>query len=199
MKTSLVISIKQWTKVKSKKSGFIFILTITFHHPVVVVKFPKDILRKISTCKDVVSKMSVCQWFNPADIDPSLEDVAAQIEKVEDADIKAGSNSSGTAAYRNSLLDTAIVMIFELRDYVQKICNANLEHALDIAQLAGMDLKKKGGRGLNVFKVEATGIDGQVKITGPVKKGIKANHEFQVSTNPGDPKLWYEYPITVTK
>ena len=137
-------------------------------------------------------------WFPVADIIPTLASVTAQIVLVDKATLKAKTRDFGRRAERKQLLSALVVMVYELSDYVQRICDANPGSEVTIAQSAGMDIKMKGGRNPYVFEVKATAVDGQAQLLGGIKKGVKANHEFQVSTDISDQTKWYVYPIAVT-
>ena len=167
-------------------------------HPLVVIKFPRKIADKILKCKDVVSKMSNNTWFPVADIIPTLASVTTQIGLVDAATLKAKTRVLGAAAARKQLLSALVIMVYELSDFVQRICDANPGSEVTIAQSAGMDIRMKAGRNPYVFTVQATTVDGQVECCGGLKKGVRANHEFQVGTDPTDTTKWYVTPIPVT-
>ena len=166
-------------------------------HHTVVVKFPDDIDGQISTCKDVVYKMNHTTWVTPADVKPSLTDVATEIGKLDTATALANTHADGTAEARLAELKVVKRMISQIATgYVQQLVDATIGHEKEIAQSCGMDTKISKGRRPNEDKVAATGIDGEVEFKCRTKPGKNAIHEIQVNLDQNDPKRWYEYPIT---
>jgi hypothetical protein len=190
---------KRLRKYVSKSHKTIFILTTNFHHSTVVVKFPGSWNDRLLKCKEVVNKMGTSTWMAGLTIKPTLSVVTTAIDDADIAMVAAKTRVSGSAATKNAKITDAMILVYQLCNFVQAVCDQHPDHETEVAESCGMYITAHPGQKAFEFSVKATGLDGEAELQGKTRRIARPDHEFQLSTDPSDPKKWYDTIIPVSK
>lgn len=129
---------------------------------------PEDIAGKVETCR-FINKLMTGNTFFPTPI-IALTLFLEHIEDVVAAQLNVEAGVPGAIAVRDAALETLILDVNRLADYVQGIANANLTQADAIVTSAGMHIRKtSGGKQEQVYNVSSDET-GELTLTIPVLK-----------------------------
>jgi hypothetical protein len=166
-------------------SDFIFLITIMFYHPKVVMKIPAKIGDKIVAAQTIFTALYGNPWFPSPPVTPT--DMQAAITKYEKATVASELGGPDVKAKLMEAWEELNVLLQLLRNHVEDICLVNPSKALEIAQSAGMDLRKATPKGKHSFTVKLNGYD--VLLTGRVQ-AKRCFHEWQCTQDPMAPMSW---------
>src|SRR5271166_3723758 len=124
----------------------------------------------------------------------TLADVTVAIGDLETADAIAQTRAKGTAAARDDRRLALVVRMAELKAYVQKVADADMENGAALIQSAGMNVKKTAVRAPRVFAITQGPVSGTVKVVA-AKAADRAAYDWEWSTDGG--KTWQLAPSTM--
>jgi hypothetical protein len=105
----------------------------------------------------------------------------------------AQARTKGATETRNAKRAALLLLVDELRAYVQKIGDADPENSAAIIQSAGMSVRKVTAHHKRGFAVIQGRVTGTVDVTAPVVARL-ASYEWESSTDGG--KTWQSAPST---
>jgi hypothetical protein len=159
-----------------------------------VLKLPqRRVPLLLSIARSIVMRMTDNAWF-PAP-DPPLAEVQSAIDDLTQAATTAATRVLGSVPARDAKREVLVVRLGYLRDYVQAIANANLDHAVAIIESAGMSVKKVGRPPPPTHRLARGRVSGQVDIVVP-SAADRAAYEHQYSLDGG--KTWLPLPQPFT-
>jgi len=118
---------------------------------------------------------------------PPLPTVTAAIDDLQSAETAALARTKGAATTRNEKRAALVIMLRQLRGYVQAIADATPENGPSIIQSAAMAVRKTPVRAAQAFAVKQGAVSGSAKVTGIVA-ARRASYEWQYSLDGG--KTW---------
>jgi hypothetical protein len=151
----------------------------------------------ISRARFIVASVRQSSWFPKPS--PPLKDVEAAMDDLVSAQTTAMSGLKGGATVRDEKRLALHTLLQELQGHVQAVADANLEHAPEIIESAGMSVKKRRTVVARTFAAQSDG-SGKVRVTVP-SAGDRAAYEFEYSLDGGATWLQLQYTTktTVTK
>jgi hypothetical protein len=158
----------------------------------VVLKLPRPVPPLISVARAIVQAMTGNPLFPTPD--PTLATVTAAITDLDTAETAAKARTRGAAAVRNDKRAALVKLLEQLKAYIQKQADANLESAAATIQSAGVSVKKPSTHGKRVFAAKVGAVIGSVKVTAE-RVAARAGYEWQYSTDGG--KTWVSAPTTL--
>jgi hypothetical protein len=159
---------------------------------IAVLKLPEKRVPLLLVCaRDIVERMTGNSWFPVPR--PSLAVVRKAIDALDAAQTYRLTRTKGSAEVRDAKRVALLLLLEQLKTYVQRIANANAEHAVSIIESAGMYVKNVRGPAPRVFTVKQGRVSGEVDVGVP-KAGERAGYEFQYSLDGG--KTWLGVPFT---
>jgi hypothetical protein len=162
------------------------------HRSLVSLYLPKPVGLLVSVVQAIVDSMSGNPRFpSPS---PTLAVVAAALADLVKAESAAATRTKGAVATRNSKRAALLLLVDELRAYVQKIADADQENGAAIIESAGMAVRKPPTTRKRVFDVRQGRVSGTVDVTAPVV-ARRACYDWQWSTDGG--KTWVSAPSTM--
>jgi len=124
----------------------------------------------------------------------TLADVTAAIGDLKTADAIAQTRAKGTAAARDDRRLALVVRMAELKAYVQKVADADMENGAALIQSAGMNVKRTAVCTPRVFAITQGPVSGTVRVVAP-KAADRAAYDWEWSTDGG--KTWQIAPSTL--
>jgi hypothetical protein len=167
--------------------------TKTVSRPKAVLNLPEyEVPLFIAYARSIVRAMTNNQWF-PSPV-PSLATVEAAIDVLANAETATLTRRAGTVEDRNTKRHKVKILLEQLCSYVQRVADANREHAVSIIESAGMSVKKKGGPKQRTFTAKMGLVSGMVILIAP-QAGNRAAYEWQYRID--GVKTWVDLPTTV--
>jgi hypothetical protein len=158
-----------------------------------VLKLPEyEVPLLVTAARAIVRAMTGNPRFPSPD--PQLATVEAAIEALAAAETAAHTRMQGTVAVRDQKRQALVVLLQQLRDYVQATADADVEHAVSIIESAGMAVKKPRMLPARVFSAKPGPVSGSVKLLAP-QAGNRAGYEWAYSTD--GKRTWVSLPFTV--
>jgi hypothetical protein len=152
---------------------------------IVTLKLPRQVPVLISVAKGIVQAFTGnASLPNP---DPTLAAVNAAIADLETAQTEAQSRTKGAVETRNQKRAVLEALILRLKVFVQKVADADREHAPAIIQSAAMNVRKVAGRKKRTFGAKQGNVSGSVGLE-TASAGHRAYYEWEVSADGG--KTW---------
>jgi hypothetical protein len=132
--------------------------------PVAILNLPRSPKKVLAFAKGVHSAMEGNTSF--PDPDPSLAAFKADINALDDAEIKAETRAKGAVTARDAALKQVVNDLYHIRDYVQSVAEtiANPVAAAAVITSAFMSVKKVPQRDTKELSAKNTGIPGQVAL-----------------------------------
>jgi hypothetical protein len=160
--------------------------------PIAILNLPRAVQPLITYARAIVTAMTANPHFTtPA---PALAVVTAAIDELQLSETAALTRAKGTIAIRNEKRAALVIMLRQLKGYVQTVADADAETGNSIIESAAMSVKKIGVRKPRVFAAEAGVVSGSVKLIAP-SAGGRAFYEWQYSLDVG--KTWVAAPGTM--
>ena len=159
---------------------------------VVILNLPRRVPALIPYVQSVVTAMTSNAHF-PTPV-PALSDVSAAVTALQTAETATLSRLKGTVVVRNDNKAALVTLMQELRNYIQKVADADPENAAAIIQSSGLPVKKTPVRKPRVFTAKPGALSGSVEVIA-VTAARRASYEWQYSTDGG--KTWVIAPATL--
>jgi hypothetical protein len=159
--------------------------------PQVVLRRPHSAVGVLGLAKVIHDALAANPGMFPTP-NPPLPQFSTDISALDAAET-ASHLLKGTSAARDAKLAIVISDLGQLRAYVQKVVDADPTNAADIAQNAGMGLRKVPVRNSSELTAKPGKVSGSIALAAKVG-GIKSSHEWQYST---DGKTWSSAPTTL--
>jgi hypothetical protein len=118
---------------------------------------------------------------------PPLPTVTAALGDLQTAETAALARTQGAATTRNEKRAALVIMLRQLRGYVQSIADATPENGPSIIESAAMAVRKTPVRAAQAFAVKQGVVSGSARVTGIVA-ARRASYEWQYSLDGG--KTW---------
>ena len=160
---------------------------------IVALKPPKPIPALITFARSIVIGMTGNVSFPIPD--PTLAAVATAIRDLEVAEIFAQTRTRGAVPARDQKRGVLVILLGHLKAYVQKVVDADREHAPALVESVGMSVKKVGVRAPRVFQATPGSVSGSVKLATP-SVARRASYQWEYSRDGG--KTWTMAPPTLT-
>jgi hypothetical protein len=161
-------------------------------HSTAVLKLPLSVPALITYAKGIVTRMSANPSFpNPT---PTLAAVTVAIDELHVAETAALARAKGAVATRNDKRAALIVLLKQLRGYIQTVADASTEDGAAVIESAGVAVRKTPTHRARVFAAKLGAVSGTAKVIA-VTAGRRASYEWQYSTDGG--KTWITAPATL--
>jgi len=165
--------------------------TKSIHRSFVSLDLPKAVQALIAFALAVVKAMTDNPSFpSPA---PTLAAISAAITALQAAETETAVTKGATTA-RNDKKEALIVLLQQLKGYVQTVADADPENAAAIIRSAGISVRKIPAHKARVFAVLPGAVSGTADATAPVA-ATRASYEWQYSSDGG--KTWVSAPVTL--
>ncbi len=166
--------------------------TTKTHRSIATLKLPKVVGQLVTYATGIVTGMTNNPTF-PSPV-PPLPTVTGAITALSSAETTALTRAKGTAASRNEKRAALLVMLEQLRAYVQAQADATPENGASIIQSAGMTVRKVATHAPRTFTAKAGGVSGSVKLYAETV-GPPGAYMWEFSTDGG--KTWIAAPVTL--
>jgi len=164
----------------------------TNHRSLVSLKLPTSVPALIAYAQQIVKAMTGNAAFSTPV--PALTAVTTATEDLQAAQTVARTRVQGAVITRNEKKTALVVLLEQLKDYVQTTADANIENAASIIASSGMGVRKAVLRGPRVFSARPGPVTGTARLlAGPA--GHRASYEWQYSTDGG--KTWVSASVTL--
>ena len=161
--------------------------------PIAVLKLPEYRVPLLLTCaRAIVRSMTGNAAF--AAPDPPLSVVEAAIDALSAAETATRSRTAGTVAVRDGRRLALVVLLQQLRSYVQTRADANPDRGASIIESAGMSVKRPRELPARIFNVRPGRVSGSVTLLAP-KAADRAGYEWTYSLDGG--QTWHDLPFTL--
>jgi len=164
----------------------------TDHRSIVALKLPSSVLVLITYAQQIVKAMTGNPAF-PSPV-PALTLVTAAINDLQGAQTVAQTRVQGAVITRNEKRTALVILLDQLRAYIQAQADANIENGASIIASAGVGVKKPVVRAPRVFDAKLGPVSGTAKLFAATA-GHRASYEWQYSTDGG--KTWVLAPVTL--
>jgi hypothetical protein len=166
--------------------------TVHVKRSVATLKLPRSVPALIALARSMVTSMTSNALFTTPD--PTLAAVTAATNELETAQTAAKARTHGAVAARNDKRAVLVTLLEQLKAYIQKTADANLEIAPTVIQSAGIQVRKVPAHAARVFGAKPAAVSGSV-ILHAVSAARRASYEWQYSTDGG--KTWVQAPGTL--
>jgi hypothetical protein len=159
---------------------------------VVALKLPRPVPALIKSAQAIVTAMTNNAHFQTPE--PPLATVTSATNDLATAETATQARTRGAAATRNDKLATLVQLLEQLKGYIQKTADANMENGASIIQSAGVAVKKAVVRAPRTFEAKPGAVSGSVKLVA-ASAARRASYEWQYSIDGG--KTWQVAPATL--
>jgi hypothetical protein len=157
------------------------------------LKRPKNQVPKlISYARGIVAAMTGSPHFPSPD--PPLATVEAAIDALASAEAATLTGLHESFPARDEKRQWLWLLLDQLRGYVQRIADADVDTAASKIESAGMFVKKAASLAPKVFGAAEGRVSGSVVLSAPRAKLRDAAYEWQMSLDGG--KTWVSLPVT---
>jgi len=164
----------------------------TNHRSIVALSLPHPVPALIAYAQQIVKAMTGNPAF-PAPV-PPLPAVTAAIDDLQSAEAAALTRVKGAVITRNEKKTALIMLLQQLKAYIQAQADANIENGASIIASAGVAVKKPVVHAPRVFDARPGPVSGSAKLLA-ASAGPHASYVWQYSTDGG--KTWVLAPVTV--
>jgi hypothetical protein len=166
--------------------------TNSTHRALAILKLPA----KMPVLITYASNMAHAMQGNPAFPTPTppLATVTAAIADLQVAETAVLARAHGAVATRDLKRAALVVLLQELRGYVQSTADADPENAPAIIQSAGIPVRQTPVRAARTFAATPGLVSGSAKLVA-ASASRRAGYEWQYSTDGG--KTWVAAPFTL--
>jgi hypothetical protein len=155
------------------------------HRSFVTLDLPRRVPALIPYVQSVVTAMTDNPHF-PTPV-PALSDVSAAVSALQTAETATLSRLKGAVVVRNDRKAALVVLMGELRSYIQKVADADPENGAAIIQSSGLPVRKARSLRPRVFTARPGAVSGSVEVVA-VAAARRASYEWEYSTDGG--KTW---------
>ena len=157
------------------------------------LKLPEyEVPRLVTYARAIVRSMTGNAWF-PAP-SPSLASIDAAIDALDEAQIETLTRAKGTASLRDEKRRDLVILLQQLRTYVQAIADRNPENGASIVESGGLFLEKARAVKGRVFTATAGSVSGTIDLGAP-RAARSAGYVWAYSVDAQ--KTWTSVPFTV--
>jgi hypothetical protein len=164
----------------------------TNHRSIVALQLPTSVPVLLTYAQQVVKAMTGNPAF-PTPV-PPLPKVTAAIDDLQNAETGALTRVKGAVVTRDEKKTALVMLLQQLKGYIQTQADANIENGASIIASAGVNVKKPVVRAPRVFDARLGPVSGTAKLVAP-SAGHRASYEWQYSTDGG--KTWLLAPVTL--
>jgi hypothetical protein len=161
-------------------------------HTIVALKLPLSISALITYAKGIVTRMTANPSFPKPT--PTLVAITAAIDDLQAAETAALARTKGAVATRNDKRAALVLLLKQLRGYIQTTADASVENGAAITESAGAAVRKTTTRRARAFAAKPGAVAGTAKVVA-IAAGRRASYEWQYSTDGG--KTWITAPVTL--
>ncbi|MGA7123948.1 MAG: fibronectin type III domain-containing protein [Polyangiaceae bacterium] len=167
--------------------------TQAVRRPTVALELPKSVPPLIVYAQGIVKRMTANPAFaNPT---PALAVITSAVDDLQTAEASALARTKGAAAIRNAKRTALIVLLQQLRAYIQTTADANPPTlAASVIQSSGVAVRKTATRQARTFAAKQGKVSGTAAVTAKTA-AKRASYEWQYSTDGG--KTWISAPATL--
>ena len=158
----------------------------------VTLKLPVSVPALITYARGIVTRMTANPSFPKPT--PSLAVVTQAIDDLQSAETAALARTKGAATTRNDKRAALLLLLQELRGYLQVTANASADNGASIIESAGVAVRKTPTRRARAFAAKPGAVSGSAKVVA-VSAGRRASYEWQHSVDGG--KTWITAPVTL--
>jgi hypothetical protein len=166
--------------------------TNTTHRSIATLNLPLKVPALITYAQSIVTAMTGNAHFPTAA--PPLATISAAIATLSAAESATLSRVKGAVSTRNTARAALVLLLQQLRGYVQNTADADAENSATIVQGAGMAVRKTPVHLARIFAAETGPTTGAAKLIAPAA-GRRASYEWLYSTDGG--KTWLAAPPTL--
>ncbi len=164
----------------------------SIHRATISLNLPTKIPDLILYASNIVQKMTGNSAFlTPT---PTLAALSAAVADLQAAETAALSRAKGSATVRNDKRTALVVLLQQLRGYVQSMADATPESGPEIIQAAGLGVRRIATRAARSFAATQGTVSGTATVTA-VSAGHRASYEWEYSVDGG--KTWVAAPVTL--
>ena len=164
----------------------------TNHRSIVSLKLPTPVPALIAYAQQIVKAMTGNAAF-PTPV-PALTAVTTATDDLQSAQTVARTRVQGAVITRNEKKTALVVLLEQLKGYIQTTADANIENAASIIASSGMGVRKPVVRAPRVFGAQSGALSGTAKLFA-APAGHRASYEWQYSTDGG--KTWVPASVTL--
>jgi hypothetical protein len=164
----------------------------TDHRSIVALKLPQPVPALITYVQQIVKAMTGNPAF-PSPV-PVLTTVTSAVNDLQNAETSALTRVKGAVATRDEKRAALVLLLLQLKGYIQTQADANIENGASIIASAGVSVKKALVRAPRVFEAKLGSVSGSAKLIA-ASAGPRASYEWQYSTDGG--KTWLLAPVTL--
>jgi hypothetical protein len=164
----------------------------TSHRPLAVLNLPGKLGALSQYVAAIVKAMTGNQAF-PAP-SPTLAEITSAVSDLQAAETAAVARTKGAVITRNTKRAALVMLLQQLKAYVQKTADADPENGASIIGSAGMGVRKTPTRAARTFGASPGLVSGSAKLV-TVTASRRASYEWQYSTDGG--KTWVTAPVTL--
>ena len=166
--------------------------TNRIRHTTVALKLPLSVSALVTYAKGMVKRMTGNPSFpNPT---PALAAVTIAIDDLQAAETAALSRIKGAVATRNDKRTALVLLLKQLRGYIQVAADASGENGAATIESAGVAVRKTPTRRARAFAAKPGAVTGTARVLATVA-GRRASYEWQYSIDGG--KTWITAPVTL--
>jgi hypothetical protein len=125
---------------------------------------------------------------------PTLASVTAAINDLQTAETAALARTKGAVATRNEARTALVVLLEQLKAYIQAAADASPENGASIIQSAGVAVRKTPTHPARIFEATPGDVSGVAKVVAPAA-ARRASYEWEYSLDGG--KTWVTLPSTL--
>jgi hypothetical protein len=167
--------------------------TKSIHRSTVTLSLPKSVPALIVYALGIVKRMTGNASF--PDPTPTLAVVTAAIDDLRTAETAALSRIKGAAAARNEKRAALVVLLQQLRAYIQATADAEAAtKAAPVIESAGVAVRKTPTRRARAFVAKPGHVSGAATVVAATA-ARRASYEWQYSSDGG--KTWLTAPATL--
>jgi hypothetical protein len=165
---------------------------INTHRATVTLALPRTNPALIVYAQNIVKRVLGNAFFpSPT---PTPAEITTAIDDLQVAEAAVLTRVKGAVAVRNQKRAALVVLLQELRGYIQKVADADPTNAAAIIESAGFAVRKTAARKPRTFVAKAGPVSGTAELNA-VFAGQRSSYEWQYSTDGG--KTWIVAPVTI--
>jgi hypothetical protein len=162
------------------------------HRSLASLKLPKPVGALITYAQGIVKGMTNNPSF-PLPI-PTMAAVTTAINDLSVAETAALGRAKGAVATRNEKRTVLVVLLEQVRAYVQSIADATPENGTSIIESAGLAVRKTPTHAARAFTAKPGAVSGTVKLYA-VSVGHRSAYSWEYSVDGG--KTWVQAPVSL--
>jgi hypothetical protein len=167
-------------------------ILIPTHRAVAILDLPLKVPALILYAQNIVKAMTGNPAFpTPA---PTLAALTAAIAALNAAEMATLTRLKGTVSARNTARGALVLLLQQLKGYIQNTADADLANGAPMIESAGVGVRKTPVRPPRVFNATPGPTSGSAKLVTPAA-AHRASYEWETSTDGG--KTWVTAPPTM--